>query len=142
MNVADTELHRRLVLGQLPASAVAKAAADAGQYEVATDAWDFASSHPDGQGLQAGDVAELDTPLGQVVGLVVEVFEDAGQVSVRLLDDVTAPEMTLPAGTERTFSLDTVIAWATPPRAAVDPMPGDLVNSALQTRNQGPVHLS
>jgi hypothetical protein len=126
------EIRDRLLAGRMSGAEVAKALVETGDYAGAADAWTHEADHPDGAGIQPGDVAELSTPLGVLTGIVVDVFEDAGNISVRLLDEVTDPDgMTLQVGTERTFGFDTVIGWATPPAAEPSSQSGDLVRGAL-----------
>jgi hypothetical protein len=115
-----------LFKGAAQAPEVAKTLAERGDLAGAATAWEFADEHPAGDAIRPGDVAELDTPLGQVVGIVNQIFETSGQVSVRLLEELevadSAGTTTLPVGTERTFALDTVVGFAHPvPAEPVEP---------------------
>jgi hypothetical protein len=59
--------------------------------------------------VKVGDTVSADGALGFVQGLVVGVFPDAGQVSIRHLDEVKTEDGTVyPEGTERTYPMSSV----------------------------------
>jgi hypothetical protein len=133
-----SRLRTNLVSGQHTPEAIAKAAAHAGEYDLAAEAWTFADQHPHG-GIREGDVAEVESPNGPIVGIVTGVHEDAGQVSLRHLEEIRdADGTTWPVGYQSTHPLSAVISFATP--APAEPAPGDLVNTALN--NPGPIQIS